>query len=160
MPSPNQHREATSAAAVEDLGTVVIQKRLFLSNWYENAARDLLPPDHLRQLERIREETREEIDRTHVLVERWAREEPNVRELRESSKRARSISTHEFLKTVIDAKEATANAYERAAVAAPTEELRREFLMLAGIDFAHARLVQEILLRIESDHPKQPRGEP
>lgn len=138
---------AQEARALHDLGLLVVAKDLFLSSWYRDASARLFSEKERALFDRVRHESAVERDATLPVIERWTLDAAGEEVAKQGARIAR-MTRRDFLLTLIEAKEAAGEAYERAAELAP-RHLRGEILRLAGIDFRHAL---ELRLRLVKDY--------
>lgn len=139
-------RTSGAGTALERLRAVTVAKDLFTSDWYLTACAKLrFDDDVCGALAAVAEETTRERAALLQAMHEWAE-----RSEQEEISRAASAVVHaarlDFLRTVVEAKTAAAEAIEKSAAAAP-EEMRQRILELAAIDFRHATSLRKFMYR-------------
>lgn len=137
---------ADERVVLERLRMVRVAKDVFLSDWYTGSCATLRFDDEsCRVLGEIAEESRDERDRLFELFERWARGLEPVETASEKARDVERVARRNFLLHMIDIKDASADAVERAALLAPAP-LKEEMMRLAALDVEHANRLRGVLV--------------
>ena len=148
------HAAALGAAMVttdervvlERLRMVRVAKDIFLSDWFRGSC-DVLgfSGETCAELDAISRESAEERAELLALVERWARRmEPPLTADAKAQDVAR-VARRDFLLHMIDVKDASADAIERAGLLAP-EGMKVDMMRLAALDVDHANRLRNLLV--------------
>lgn len=131
---------------LERLRMVRVAKDVFLSDWYRGSGQTLrFAEETRRELDAIAEESREERDRLLELLEAWARRMEPTHIIGAKAEDVARVARRDFLLQMIDIKDASADAIERAGLLAP-EGMKQEMMQLAALDVEHANRLRGLLV--------------
>lgn len=127
------------------LAMLRVAKDVFVSDWYLRTADALISAQGRAVLRQVADESARERDAALALVDRWA-EGYKGDELEAQGVRAMEATmARDFLDTLIHVKQASADAFQKAAAIAP-RDLREKFFELANVDLVHAMALRQLLL--------------
>ena len=134
------------ALVLERLRMVRVAKDVFQSEWYQAACGEMgFGPEACEALSEISRETAKEREAALQALQRGSARLSGGPPAHVDGAFAWA-ARRTFLLTLIDAKQAMGEAFERAALVAPTG-LRQDLQALAAIDFRHVVRLRELLVQ-------------